>query len=75
MKAHKSLPWLRRPLTIDWKVLSSKVPADFCSDPTVITGPKTFYIQSISGIFVTQVIRDEQWDSDEGIPLYGAISQ
>ena len=43
--------------------------------PIVIKRPKTFHIQSIPGIFATQMIRDEQWDSDEGVLLDGAISQ
>ncbi len=30
-----------------------------CYDPIVITGPRTFHIQTISGIFATQMMRDE----------------
>jgi hypothetical protein len=48
---------------------------DSVYDPTLIKHLKTFHIQSISGIFATQMIRDEQWDSDEGVPLDGGISQ
>jgi hypothetical protein len=48
---------------------------DNCSDPNLIKEPKTFPMQSISGIFGTQMIRDGQWYPDAGASPAGATSQ
>jgi hypothetical protein len=48
---------------------------DSIYDPTLIKHLKTCHIQSISGILAAQMIRNEQWYTDEGVSLDGAISQ